>query len=95
MKEFRENSEVHGEWDAALEVEIENTENLGGGESSPPHSSPRRGPQLKRKRMAAIVAQEPSLQSLLHRNSAQPSGSRKKEPKKRAAWSDADLQDAI
>ena len=45
--------------------------------------------------MAAGVAQEPSLQSLSYRNNAQPLGSRKKGPKKRVAWSDADLQDAI
>ena len=93
--DFREEFTNHGDWEAALEVEIENPENLGGAESSPPPSSPRRGPQLRRRRMAASVAQEPSLQFLSHRNNAQPSGSKKKGSKKRAAWSNADLQDAI
>ena len=91
MKDFREVFTNHGDWEAALEVEIENPGNLGGVESSPLPSSLRRGLQLRRRRMAAGVAHDPSLQSLSHRNNAQPSGSRKKGPKKRVAWSDADL----
>ena len=61
IKEFKEDFTVYGEWEAALEVEIENPGNLGGRKSSPLHSSPRKGPQLKRRRMAAAIAQKPSL----------------------------------
>ena len=77
MKEFRQDYLNSKGWEAALDVEIEIEANLEGGESSPPHSNPRRGPHLKIRRITSVVAQQPSLEPVPHRKIAQPSRRRK------------------